>query len=118
MSRLRKRLPLLLLLAAGVWLWRGGGGIFPAGRELVWQLPDDRSIREVELQLWAGEQLLKRESRFFPSGPALEMVQKLSLREGDYQARVFIGREGAAASQVISRAVRVGDSEQVIIGLR
>src|SRR4051794_31915910 len=89
---LLRRLPILLVIAAGLWMWKGGGGrFFPQTRELVWLLPEDRSrIRSVEIQLWDQGALLKREELFYPAGPpSPEITQKLPLQEGDFQARVF-----------------------------
>lgn len=108
----------MIVLLGGLWLWKGGGGLFPTGRELVWQLPDERaSIREVEIQLWDGEALLKRESRLYGAGEAQDIVQKVPLRAGEYQARVFIRRDGRAP-QSLARTLSVGEEETVVTSLR
>ncbi|MBI3183189.1 MAG: hypothetical protein HYZ28_13715 [Myxococcales bacterium] len=113
-----KRLPLLLVALVGLWLWKGGGGLFPTGRELVYELPIDSTIREVEIQLWDGEELLKREAISFADGPAPSVVQKLPLKEGEYLARVFIRRRDAGSPEAFSRKVHVGDAETVVTSLR
>ena len=89
-----KRLPFLLLVAVGVIVFKTG--YLPRSRELVWRMPDDRSIREVEVQLYDGDEhdLLKRETFNLPNGPEGDLVEHVSLGRGDYVARVFVRREG------------------------
>jgi hypothetical protein len=117
--QLWKRLPLILFVMVGVWLWRGGAGLFAIERELVWQLPGDLStIRAVEIQVWDGNDLLKREELSFPAGVKMDVVQKLPLRAGSYQAKVFISRDGSATSEPFHRELRVEESEVVVTSLR
>lgn len=95
-----RRLPLLLVLVLGAWLWKGS--FFPQPRQLLWQTGEDRaSIRSVEIQLWSAHgELLKREQLFFPYGPGPEIAESATLKEGNYLARVFVRREGRpSASQ-------------------
>jgi len=87
-----KRLPFLLLVAVGVLIWRTG--YMPKDRTLVWDLPDDASIRQVEVQLYEGEDLLKREQFFFPDGPRAKVEEHVKLGRGDYQVRFVFEREG------------------------
>ncbi len=47
-----KRLPVLLFLGFGIFLWRGGLGILPSERELWWSVRDvPMDVDEVELTL-------------------------------------------------------------------
>ena len=116
---LLKRLPIVVFAVAGLWLWKGGGGVFPTSRELVWQLPGElSSIRAVEIQVWEGGALLKREELSFPAGVSMDVVQRLPLKTGTYQARVFVRREGQAAPEAIARELRLGEEETVVTSLR
>ncbi len=104
---------------AGLWLWKGGAGLFPVARELVWQLPADRAaIQTVEVQLWDGTLLVKREEVRTPNGAGPDLVERLALRAGTYQARAFVTRQGSAAPQVYASQVRLGDEETVVIPIR
>jgi hypothetical protein len=117
--KLLKRLPIVLLAAAGLWLWKGGAGVYPVARDLVWQLPDDRAaIRGVEIQIWDEGTLLKREEFSYPKGAGADIAQKLALRAGVYQARVFIRREGGAAPEALTRELRLGDEETLVTSVR
>lgn len=91
---LARRLPLLLIVLGGLWLFNSS--LFPRERELVWQTGPLRSdIRAIELQIWAptGDALLKRDQvRFGLAGASVDVIQKASLREGDYEARWVIDR--------------------------
>jgi hypothetical protein len=94
---LAKRLPLLLLAALGFWLWRTTG---TPERELHFQFdgPGWSAARALDLQvLNPDDTLLKREERFYASGPPPEETFKVDLPEGSWRARVFVkveGREG------------------------
>lgn len=86
----------MLFAALLLVLWQAG--FFPRERELVWHLGEDRaSIRSVELQLWSAQgELIKREQLFFPEGPGPELSQSITLLKGEYQAQIFVRREGEA----------------------
>ena len=72
-----RRLPFLLVVALGLLFWRTG--YLPHSRTLVWRMPADRSIREVEIQLYQGEDLFKRETFELPQGPQGDLVEHVSL---------------------------------------
>lgn len=91
-SPLWKRLPFLLVVAVGLLIWKTG--YMPKDRTLVWDLPDDPSIRGVEVQLYDGHELLKREQFFFPSGPSGKLEEHVRLGRGDYQVRFVVTRDG------------------------
>lgn len=116
---LLKRLPIFLVAAAGIFVWQGGGGLFPVERQLVWRLPAARQdIRAVEIQVWDGDELLKREERAFARGAEPEIVQTLPLKKGEYAAKVFIRREGQERSDTWAQPLRVGGEETIVTSLR
>lgn len=114
-----KRLgPLLLVgfVALGAFLWKGGGDLLPAERVLFWKVPGDyASIRRLELQLYRGETLLKREELKTPAGLSEQPSQKVVLRRGRYTARMLVWREGAVEPQAHSTQLEVGDAETVTV---
>jgi hypothetical protein len=116
---LLRRLPILLVLAAGVWLWKGGGGFFPSSREILWELPDDRaSIRELDIQIADSKgAVVKRDQFFFHGAPPREVLEKARLTPGDYAARVFIKREGGRPEEQVSTALQVGDGDTIAVWL-
>ncbi len=116
-SALLRRLPLVLVLLAGAWFFKGGGGLFPIERQLVWQIRDPASVRQVEIQVWDGEALLGRETVKYPDGSAGELVQKVALRRGEYLARVFIQRVGGDGAEAVQKTLRVGDGETIVTSL-
>lgn len=90
---LLKRLPILVLIAAGVMLYQSS--LFPQSRTLVWQTGASRAeIEQVDLQLWRGTELLKREVKRFGAGAPAEVTQEVTLSEGAYEARYVIDRVG------------------------
>jgi hypothetical protein len=94
---LLRRLPLLLVVGMGLWLWQGSD---VPERELVWRLegPGWRGLRGVELQVKdADGELLKREEHFFRDAPPDAVTMKVELSAGTYQVWVFERREGGAS---------------------
>ncbi|HET9450597.1 MAG TPA: hypothetical protein VFO83_06935 [Aggregicoccus sp.] len=109
---LLKRLPLLLLVVLGLTLWDRSK---VPERELVWRLegPGWARVSGLELQvLGEGDEVLKREERFFPGAPPSELVVPLALREGAYRVRFFLRTpEGTLPARVES--LTVGDAPRV-----
>ena len=92
-----KRLPLLLLMGVGLWLWQASD---TPERELVWRLegPGWRELRGVELQVKdADGELRKREEHFFSAAPPDSVTMKVDLPAGTYQVWVFERREGGTS---------------------
>jgi hypothetical protein len=117
-SPLKRFIPLLIIGAVGVWIWKGGSGLFPADHQLIWQIPGEwRTVRAVEIQIWDEDELLKREELSFPRGLTGDITQKLSLKQGSYRARVFVRREDQPNSISWSWPVRIGGDESVLIAL-
>jgi hypothetical protein len=92
----------------------------PRERQLVFTLgPELAAARAVEVQLWtAGGELLKREELRFPGGAAREIVQKISLRQGEYLARVFVtGATDAGFRALPGRPLQVADDAVIHVDL-
>lgn len=84
---MKKRLPFFLLLALGFVLWRGGFGFLPIERTLTWRFPVKYSaVRSVELQVWSGDELLKREVQNVPAGLTFEPSCHVPLTRGTHRA--------------------------------
>lgn len=109
-SQLWKRLPFLILVAVGLLIWRTG--YFPKDRTFVWDLPDDPSLRSVEVQLYQGTELLKREQFFFTDGPRAKVEEHVKLGRGDYQLRFFLTREGRP-QETVTVPLHLGSEELV-----
>lgn len=101
------RLALLAVVGVGLWFWRGGLGLLPFERELVWQLPETQG--PVDLQLWHGETLLKRQEHASLFSP--EVSWKLTLGRGEYQALAVLGSD--AGAKTLRQTVTVGDEPVV-----
>ncbi len=81
-----RRAPLLLLVVAGVFLWRSE--LFPQPHTLVWELPPSVEVTRAEVQLWRGSALMARAE--WPSSPQSPLVQELQLRAGAYRTLTFL----------------------------
>ncbi|HZN93124.1 MAG TPA: hypothetical protein VFB81_10490 [Myxococcales bacterium] len=120
--RLAVRLPLLVALVLGTWLWRSS--LFSQPRELVVLLPPGRApAARVEVQLYSEEgELLKREERSFQGADPAEsgrsvLRMEVSLRRGRYLCRAFV-RDAAGTERSLSRAVELGDERTVEVELQ
>jgi hypothetical protein len=116
---LLKRLPLLLLVALGFWLWKGTQA---PERELVWYLegPGWSDIRAVELQVKdADGALLKRVSHQFKEGPPDSLTLKMELPSGRYEVWVFARGESGPSRPPRVEHLTLGDEDlRVDRGLR
>ncbi|MBJ6762157.1 hypothetical protein JGU66_15395 [Myxococcaceae bacterium JPH2] len=113
-----KRLPVLLLAALGLWLWRSTS--IPE-RELVFELegPGWASARALDIQV-VGEDghIEKREERFFPSGPPPRVEVQAALPEGTFRALLFVKREGQEARLRVEDTLSVGEDARIVRQLR
>lgn len=109
-SQLWKRLPFLLIVAVGLLFWKSG--YMPKDRTLVWDLPNDASIRQVEVQVYQGNELLKREQFFFDHGPTAKVEEHLKLGRGDYQVILLFERAGKP-QEVHQLPLHLGSEEVV-----
>lgn len=105
--------PLLLvgLVVFGAFLWRGGLGLLPVERELLWQVPGDfASVRRLELQLYQGASLLKREELAAPGGLTFAPTTRVVLARGTYQGRILVWRQGSGEPEPHAARVLVGEA--------
>jgi hypothetical protein len=109
-----KRLPWLILVVIGIAIFKSG--YLPAKRELVWRMPADPAIREVEVQLYDGDELLKREAFSLPKGPVGDLVEEIHLGRGQYVARLFVRRDGGAV-QTAAVPFQVAGDEVIALPL-
>ncbi len=117
-SPLVKRLPLLALVALGLWLWQVTG---TPVRGLVFQLDGGEwaQVRALDFQLVAEDgKLLKREERFFASGPPPEVTFKADIPEGSWQARLFLKLEGREERLRLEERLVVGEDRYIVRQLR
>lgn len=115
-SPLLVRLPLIVALLLGAWLWNGGLGLLPTERELTWKLGGAYgTIRKIELQVWDGDELLLREERSYTGGVTADPQQKLSLKRGEYTAKAVVWRQGAMEPTAWSSTFYVQDEKAVAV---
>lgn len=103
---LLRRVPVLLLVGAGVLLWRSP--LFPQPHTLVWDVPPEMAVARAEVQLWQGSSLVARAE--WPEPPHGALVQRLQLRSGSYRALVFLVLADGSTAQD-ARPVEVGREE-------
>ena len=107
-----RRAPLLLLVVAGVFLWRSE--LFPQPRTLLWELPEAVDVTRAEVQLWQGHKLLARAE--WPAHPQGPLVQRLQLRPGRYRALTFLEVDGNPEQH--SQEVQLASEETLHLPVR
>lgn len=115
---LARRLPLLLLVALGVWLWRVTA---TPSREVVWQFdgPGWSEVRAIDFQMTSPSgELVEREERFFSAGPPPEVTTKMDLEAGTYRVLLFVKREGEEQRTRLVDTVTVGDEAYIVRRVR
>ncbi len=108
---LAKRLPFLLLVGLGLWLWKGSD--MPE-RELVWRLvgPGWSEIRTVEFQVKnADGEVVKREVHSFQAGPPDFVTEKTALASGTYEVWVFARGESGPSRPPRVERLTLGDED-------
>lgn len=112
---LKQRAPLVLVALVGFFLWKGGLGLLPTERLVIWKLPvRAAALRQADLQLWKGEALLKRVELELPNGLSDDPAWKLLLRPGRYPVKAFLRSEGESP-RALEQELIVGDEEQVVV---
>lgn len=93
----RRRIPLVLALLAGTFVWQGGFGLFATSRAVTWrfQVPYGE-IRRVELEVQREGVVLRRTAYEFPRGADTELSQEVVMRRGPHLAKasIWLGTEG------------------------
>ena len=116
---LLRRLPFLLLVALGLWLWKGADA---PERELVWRLegPGWSEIRALDFQVKnADGALVKRETHSFQAGPPGSLRMKTELPSGTYEVWVFArGESGPSRPPRVERLTLGDEDVRVERGLR
>jgi hypothetical protein len=115
---LMKRLPLLVIVGLGLWLWKVTG---TPERELVWQLDGYgwSAVRALDFQVMGADgELLKREERFFSGAPPSEVTLKVELTEGTYRALIFVKEEGRPTRPPLVEPLTIGPEQYVLKRLR
>jgi hypothetical protein len=83
----KKRLPFFVFLGIGLALWRGGFGFLATERTLTWRFPQAYAdVRRLELQVWDGDGLIKRQELVTPGGVTSEPTSKITLARGPHNA--------------------------------
>lgn len=115
-SGLWRRLPVLLVVLLGAFLWRGGFGLLPFERTVVFRLPASYAqVRELELQLWEDGELLKREVRTVANGLTAEPQMKLTLGRGAHRAVVTWKEAGQDKSVLWTKDFDPKDTETIVL---
>jgi len=115
-SGLWKRLPLLLFVGLGIFLWRGGFGLLPVDRTVVFRLPAPYGqLRELELEIWEGKELLKQSQLLLPNGLTAEPQMTVPLSRGPHRAVARWKVSGQDAPQVWTRDFDPGTAETVVL---
>jgi|SRR5262249_62340898 len=105
---LRKRLPILVVVALGILLWRSP--LFPQPRTFIWDRPLGPQIASAEVQLWREDALLARAE--WPDATRGTLSQELTLRSGPIRALTFARLEDGSRRQA-DQAFQLG-SETVV----
>ena len=108
MKKVIGRLIPIAVIGVGLFFWKGGLGVFATDRELIWRVPGPYStVRRVEVQIYDGDELLKREEWMLPSGLTVDPTDKVRLKEGAYTTNLFVWREGVAEAEAYRITLRI-----------
>lgn len=112
---LAKRLPLLLLAALGLWLWQTTDTPERVLR-LQFDGPGWSAARALDLHVLepGSEEIIKREERFYRSGPPPEEVFELDLPQGTWQVRLFVRLEGIERRLKLEQSLEVGEERSIV----
>jgi hypothetical protein len=105
---LRKRLPILVVVVLGLWLWRSP--LFPQPRTFVWDRPLGPPVASAEVQLWREGDLVSRVE--WPDATRGTLSQELTLRRGQYRIFTF-ARMGDGTARQGEQTLSLG-SETVV----
>lgn len=116
---MKKRLPLLIFVGVGLLLWKTGGfGFFPSERTVLWRFPVSYGeVRRLELQIWDGEALIKREEHAYAAGLVGEPSVKVPLASGPHRAIATVTLSGEAAPRGFQADFDPGSEETVVVDM-
>lgn len=102
---MKKRLPLLVMGALGVVLWKTAFfGLAAEERTLIFRLPVRYGdVRATDLQVWAGDELVQRTSSVTPSGLMSNPELKATLKHGTFRSIASVTLDGQPAPRVFQR---------------
>lgn len=115
---LMKRLPVLVFVGLGLWLWQNTGA---QDRELVWRLDGSgwSAVRAMDFQVMAPDgTILRRVERLFSAPPPSEVTLEMKLEEGAYRTLIFVKEEGQPTRPPLVQTVTVGQDKRVLQTLR
>ena len=120
MKRTGKLLPLAVLLGVGLLLWRTGlFGFLPTDRTVVWRFPVPYGeVRKVEMQLWAGEELLKQQQLILPTGLVGEPSFKFPLASGPHRAIASVWLKDQPEALGFQLEFDPGSEEAIVIEMK
>jgi hypothetical protein len=101
----KKRLPLLVMGALGVLLWKTAFfGLAAEERTLIFRLPVRYGdVRATDLQVWDGDELVQRSTGETPSGLMANPELKATLKHGTFKSIASVTLEGQATPRVFAR---------------
>lgn len=102
---MKKRLPLLVMGALGVLLWKTAFfGLAAEERLLVFRLPVPYGdVRTADLQVWDGEELVQRRALEAPSGLMANPEFKVTVKHATYRAIATVSLAGQEKPRVFQR---------------
>jgi hypothetical protein len=115
--RLKRLIPLAIVLLGGLFLWRTGGfGFFPVDRTVIFRLPVSYGeVRRLELQIWDDAELLKREEFTYAAGIVGEPTIKVPLGSGTHRAIATATLLHDTTSVGFQREFDPGGDETVVV---
>ncbi len=120
MTRLRKLLPMALMLGVGLFVWRSGlFGALPTDRTVVFRLPVSyREVLKLELQVWDREELLKRAELSFTSGLVGEPSLAVPLAGGPHRAIANVWLRDEPTPRGFQQEFDPGTNETIVIEMK
>lgn len=109
-----------LMLLVGLFVWRSGlFGVLPTDRTLVWRLPVSYGeVRKLELQVWAGEELLKRSEFTYANGLLAEPSLAVPLAAGPHRAIANVWLKDEPAPRGFQQDFDPGTNETLVIEMK
>ena len=120
MTRLKKIIPMALMLGVGLLIWRSGMfGFLPTDRTVVWRFPVPYGdVRKLELQVWDEKDLLKQEEQNFTSGLTGEPSLKVPLGSGLHRAIASVWLKDSTTAIGFLREFDPGSDETIVVEMK